>query len=82
MQVSSPGSNAASPTGITGPTYAECVEKQQKTFQIENELQNVETHTPSKEEIETNEKNIARDLAASQDATQANKLGQLVFKLR
>jgi hypothetical protein len=46
-----------------------------ETFHTENELQDKPT-TPSKEELETNEKNLA-----SSDGG-AGKLGQLVFKLR
>jgi hypothetical protein len=44
-------------------------------FHTENELRDKPT-TPSKEEIETNEKNLASSEGS------AGKLGQLVFKLR
>jgi hypothetical protein len=46
-----------------------------ETFHTENELRDKPT-TPSKEEIETNEKNLASSEGS------AGKLGQLVFKLR
>lgn len=46
-----------------------------ETYRTENELQDKPT-TPSKEELETNEKN----LSSSEGST--GKLGQLVFKLR
>ena len=46
-----------------------------ETFHTENELHDKPT-TPSKEELETNEKNLASSEGCS------GKLGQLVFKLR
>jgi hypothetical protein len=46
-----------------------------ETFHTENELQD-KPSTPSKEELETNEKNL------SSSEGSAGKLGQLVFKLR
>jgi hypothetical protein len=46
-----------------------------ETFHTENELRDKPT-TPSKEELETNEKNLASSEGCP------NKLGQLVFKLR
>jgi hypothetical protein len=46
-----------------------------ETFHTENELQDKPT-TPSKEELETNEKNLASSEGG------VGKLGQLVFKLR
>ena len=46
-----------------------------ETFHTENELRDKPT-TPSKEELETNEKNLASTEGG------AGKLGQLVFKLR
>ena len=46
-----------------------------ETFHTENELQDKPT-TPSKEELETNKKNL------SSSEGSAGRLGQLVFKLR
>jgi hypothetical protein len=46
-----------------------------ETFHTENELQDKPT-TPSKEELETNEKNLTSSEGG------IGKLGQLVFKLR
>jgi hypothetical protein len=46
-----------------------------ETFHTENELQDKPT-TPSKEELETNEKNL------TSSEGRVGKLGQLVFKLR
>jgi hypothetical protein len=46
-----------------------------ETFHTENELQDKPT-TPSKEELETNEKNLTNSEGG------VGRLGQLVFKLR
>lgn len=72
------GPTTPSPTGSGGPLengVSSGTERPESappavkdTFQAE-----CETHTPSKEEIETNEKNLQQN---------ASYLGQLVFKLR
>ncbi|KDR15169.1 hypothetical protein L798_11062, partial [Zootermopsis nevadensis] len=79
------GSGTPSPTvGHLSPPQSSCSpvtetttgdEVPKETFHTENELHDKPT-TPSKEEIETNEKN----LACSESSV--GKLGQLVFKLR
>lgn len=73
--MAAPGSGTPSPTGSVTP-YAECMEEHEKPTPVEYETTN-ETQTPSKEETETNEKNLAKDAGVV-----PTKLGQLVFKLR
>ena len=69
---SSPSQSGSSPA-IDATAGDAAVSKE--TFHTENELQDKPT-TPSKEELETNEKNL------SSSEGSAGKLGQLVFKLR
>lgn len=70
-------SNTPSPTGSAGPFengVSTGTDKTEPAPAVNDTLQTeCETHTPSKEEIETNEKNLQQN---------ASYLGQLVFKLR
>lgn len=72
------GPNTPSPTGSAGPIESGVVSGNIERVEPPPSVKDVyttesETHTPSKEEIETNEKNLQQN---------ASYLGQLVFKLR
>lgn len=74
------GANTPSPTGSGGPMDTSVHEKSCVADPVEQPpaVRDVyttesETHTPTKEEIETNEKNLLHN---------ASYLGQLIFKLR
>lgn len=68
----SPPQSGSSP--VTDATIGD-VTVPKETFHTENELQDKPT-TPSKEELETNEKNLTSSEGG------VGRLGQLVFKLR
>lgn len=76
-----------SPTGSQGPIHHEGeAVTPRDTFTTENEIQGPlgsgsghATPSPSKEELETNEKNLTQHGNIQKDG---NYLGQLVFKLR
>lgn len=68
------GPNSPSPTG--GPLEAGVMNGEKSDVPVPKDVYTTETettHTPTKEEVETNEKNIQQS---------ASYLGQLVFKLR
>lgn len=69
------GANTPSPTGSGGPLESgvHIGERSESSALKDIYTTETETLTPSKEEIETNEKNLQQS---------ASYLGQLVFKLR
>lgn len=69
------GANTPSPTGSAGPLESGVNGNDRMETPVLKDvyIAESETHTPSKEEIETNEKNLQQS---------ASYLGQLVFKLR
>lgn len=80
LQMSGP--NTPSPTGSAGPIEGGVVSGGGGNDRVDTATPPItkdvyttemETHTPSKEEVETNEKNLQQS---------ASYLGQLVFKLR
>lgn len=69
------GANTPSPTGSGGPLESGVCSGEKTEMNTMKDIYTTESemHTPSKEEIETNEKNLQQS---------ASYLGQLVFKLR
>lgn len=69
------GANTPSPTGSGGGHVEEKSDHSGSHSPVAKDVYTTEseTHTPSKEEMETNEKNLMHN---------ASYLGQLIFKLR
>lgn len=71
--IGGPLENGVGKGNATGSSNVNGHDKQETTIIKDIYTSESETHTPSKEELETNEKNLQQS---------ASYLGQLIFKLR